>query len=191
MAAYAIFRVAITEKEYKKVICPTLTVSLTREAHHKIENGEVVKSREMYFALYQSIARDERRPGLYREFDPGFFDLIIVDECHRGSASDESNWREILEYYEPAHQLGMTATPLRQDNRDTYRYFGNPMYTYSLREGIADGFLAPYRVHRVVTSVDAAACFMEKTRHGSGLAKRLLHPVMDSGIRDSFKFFYP
>jgi len=126
------------------------------EARHKIENGEVVKSREMYFALYQSIARDERRPGLYREYDRDFFDLIIVDECHRGSASDESNWREILEYFEPAYQLGMTATPLRQDNRDTYRYFGNPIYTYSLRDGIADGFLAPYRVHRVVTSVDAA-----------------------------------
>lgn len=126
------------------------------EARHKIENGEVVKSREMYFALYQSLAKDERRPGLYREYDPAFFDLIIVDECHRGSASDESNWREILEYFEPAHQLGMTATPLRQDNRDTYKYFGNPIYTYSLRDGIADGFLAPYRVHRVVTTVDAA-----------------------------------
>ncbi|HOP48316.1 MAG TPA: DEAD/DEAH box helicase family protein [Desulfobacteraceae bacterium] len=126
------------------------------EARHKIENGEVVKSREMYFALYQSLARDERRPGLYREYAPDFFDLIIVDECHRGSASDESNWREILEYFEPAHQLGMTATPLRQDNRDTYKYFGNPIYTYSLRDGIADGFLAPYRVHRVVTTVDAA-----------------------------------
>ena len=115
----------------------------------------MVKSREMYFALYQSIAKDERRPGLYREYDHDFFDLIIVDECHRGSASDESNWREILEYFEPAHQLGMTATPLRQDNRDTYRYFGNPIYTYSLRDGIADGFLAPYRVHRAVTTVDA------------------------------------
>ena len=74
-----------------------------------------------------------------------------MDECHRGSARDESNWREILEYFEPAYQLGMTATPLREDNRDTYRYFGNPLYTYSLRQGIDDGFLAPYRVHRVVT----------------------------------------
>ena len=126
------------------------------EARHKIENGEVVKSREMYFALYQSLARDERRPGLYREYAHDFFDLIIVDECHRGSASDESNWREILEYFEPAYQLGMTATPLRQDNRDTYQYFGNPIYTYSLRDGIADGFLAPYRVNRVITTVDAA-----------------------------------
>ncbi len=126
------------------------------DARCKIENGIATKSREMYFAIYQAIARDERRPGLYREYDPGFFDLIIVDECHRGSANDESNWREILEYFQPAIQIGMTATPLREDNRDTYRYFGSPIYTYSLRQGIDDGFLAPYRVHRVVTTWDAA-----------------------------------
>jgi type I restriction enzyme R subunit len=125
------------------------------DARHKIE-GEAVKSREMYFAIYQAIAKDERRPGLYREYPRNFFDLIIVDECHRGSARDESNWREILEYFEPAYQIGMTATPLRHDNRDTYRYFHNPLYTYSLRQGIDDGFLAPYRVHRIVSTVDAA-----------------------------------
>jgi type I restriction enzyme, R subunit len=110
----------------------------------------------MYFAFYQAIAHDERRPGLYREYARDFFDLIVIDECHRGSARDESNWREILEYFEPAYQLGMTATPLREDNRDTYLYFGNPLYTYSLKQGTADGFLAPYRVHRVLTSHDAA-----------------------------------
>jgi len=126
-----------------------------REARHKIENGQVVKSREMYFAIYQAIAEDERRPGLYREYSPDFFDLIVVDECHRGSAKDESHWREILEYFASAYQLGMTATPLRDVNRNTYQYFGNPMYTYSLRQGIDDGFLAPYRVHRVVTTYDA------------------------------------
>jgi len=125
------------------------------DARWKIE-VEAVKGREMYFAIYQAIAKDERRPGLYREYRPDFFDLIIVDECHRGSARDESNWREILEYFEPAYQLGMTATPLREDNRDTYDYFGNPLYIYSLKQGIEDGFLAPYRVRRVVTSVDAA-----------------------------------
>ncbi len=125
------------------------------DARHKIE-GEAVKSREMYFAIYQAIARDEHRPGLYRDYPPNFFDLIIVDECHRGSARDDSNWREILDYFEPACQLGMTATPLREDNRDTYDYFGNPLYTYSLKQGIDDGFLAPYRVHRVITQVDAA-----------------------------------
>jgi type I restriction enzyme R subunit len=126
------------------------------EARWKIENGEANKSRELYFAIYQAIAKDVNRPGLYREYAPDFFDLIIVDECHRGSARDESNWREILEYFEPAYQLGMTATPLRDDNVDTYRYFGSPVYTYSLKQGIEDGFLAPYRVHRVVTTWDAA-----------------------------------
>jgi type I restriction enzyme R subunit len=125
------------------------------DARHKIE-GEALKSREMYFALYQSLAKDERRPGLYREYSRDFFDLIIIDECHRGSANDESNWREILDCFESAYQLGMTATPLREDNRDTYLYFGNPIYTYSLKQGIEDGFLAPYKVQRVITNVDAA-----------------------------------
>jgi type I restriction enzyme R subunit len=126
------------------------------DARHKIESGEIVKSREMYFAIYQALAEDERRAGLFKSFAPDFFDLIIVDECHRGSARDDSSWRSILEYFEPAYQLGMTATPLRDDNRDTYLYFGNPIYEYSLRRGIDDGFLAPYRVHRVITEWDAA-----------------------------------
>jgi len=126
------------------------------DARWKIEGGVANKGREMYFAIYQAIARDERRPGLYREYSPDFFDLIIVDECHRGSAKDDSNWRAILEYFEPAFQVGMTATPRRQDNADTYRYFGDPIYQYSLRQGIDDGFLAPYRVHRVITTWDAA-----------------------------------
>ncbi len=125
------------------------------DARHKIEDGEAIKSREMYFSTYQSIAEDERRPGLYKEYAPDFFDLIIIDECHRGSARKTSNWREILDYFKPAVQMGMTATPLRKDNKATYRYFGNPIYQYSLRQGLADGFLAPYRVHRVVTSADA------------------------------------
>ncbi len=126
------------------------------DARWKIEGGEAVKSRELYFSTYQSIAEDEARPGLYREYPRDFFDLVIVDEAHRGSARDESRWRDILEWFAPAHQLGMTATPLREENRNTYEYFGAPVYTYSLRQGIEDGFLAPYRVHRVVTSYDAA-----------------------------------
>jgi type I restriction enzyme R subunit len=125
------------------------------DARWKIE-GEAIKSREMYFATYQAIAEDDRRPGLYKDYAPDFFDLIIVDECHRGSARDESRWRAILDYFAPAFKLGTTATPLRDDNRDTYMYFGNPLYTYSLRQGIDDGFLAPYRVHRVLTTYDAA-----------------------------------
>ncbi|MGX1102568.1 MULTISPECIES: EcoAI/FtnUII family type I restriction enzme subunit R [Bradyrhizobium] len=126
------------------------------DARYKIESGEVVQSREMYFAIYQALAEDERRLGLFKSFAADFFDLIIIDECHRGSARDDSSWRVILDYFKPAYKLGMTATPLREDNRDTYLYFGKPIYEYSLRQGIDDGFLAPYRVHRVVTQWDAA-----------------------------------
>ncbi|MBS1808375.1 MAG: DEAD/DEAH box helicase family protein, partial [Acidobacteria bacterium] len=125
------------------------------DARWKIENGVANKGRELYFAIYQALAKDENRPGLYKEFAPDFFDLIIVDECHRGSANEKGSWREILEYFAPAYQLGLTATPLREDNKDTYQYFGNPLYQYSLKQGIQDGFLAPYRVHRVVTTFDA------------------------------------
>jgi type I restriction enzyme R subunit len=124
------------------------------DARWKIQ-GEANKSRDVYFAIYQAIAADENRKGLYKEYNPDFFDFIVVDECHRGSAKDESNWREILDYFVPAVKLGMTATPLRNDNVDTYQYFGNPIYMYSLKQGIEDGFLAPYRVHRIVSSVDA------------------------------------
>lgn len=125
------------------------------DARFKLEGGNVSHGRDIYFAIYQAIARDERRPGLYKEFARDFFDLIIIDECHRGSARDDSTWREILEWFEPAYQLGMTATPLREESRDTYAYFGAPLYTYSLAQGIEDGFLAPYRVHRIVTDLDA------------------------------------
>jgi type I restriction enzyme R subunit len=124
------------------------------DARWKIQ-GEANKSRDLYFSTYQAIAADENRKGLYKEYNPDFFDLIVVDECHRGSAKDDGNWREILDYFVPAVKLGMTATPLRTDNVDTYQYFGNPIYTYTLKQGIEDGFLAPYRVHRVVSSVDA------------------------------------
>lgn len=126
------------------------------DARWKIEGGVASQGREMYFAIYQALAQDETRPGLFREYARDFFDLVIVDECHRGSARDDSNWREILAWFHPAYQLGMTATPLREESRDTYLYFGNPIYQYSLRQGIEDGFLAPYRVHRVITEWDAA-----------------------------------
>lgn len=126
------------------------------DARFKIESGQVVQGREMYFAIYQALAEDERREGLFKAYPRDFFDLVIVDECHRGSARADSAWRDILAHFEPAAQLGLTATPLRDDSRDTYLYFGNPLLTYSLRDGIADGFLAPYRVHRVVTEWDAA-----------------------------------
>ena len=139
------------------------------DARHKLAGGDAVKSRDMYFSTYQTMAEDESRSGLYREFDPAFFDLIVVDECHRGSAREDSAWREILEWFEPATQIGMTATPRRQESADTYAYFGDPLYEYSLAQGIGDGFLAPYRVHRVITDYDAAGWRPTKgqlDRHG-------------------------
>lgn len=125
------------------------TFEVFGDARHKIESSGLSKGRDIYFATYQTMI------NVYKEYPADFFDLVIVDECHRGSARDDSLWREILAYFRPACQLGMTATPLRDETRDTYKYFGNPIYTYSLRQGIADGFLAPYRVHRIITDYDA------------------------------------
>src|SRR5712691_1379143 len=112
--------------------------------------GEAKTSRDIVFATYQAIADNDARSGLYRDFPRDFFDVIIVDECHRGSAQDESRWRTILEHFESAVQIGMTATPLSTETVQTDIYFGKPIYTYSLRTGINDGFLAPYRVRRVL-----------------------------------------
>lgn len=112
-------------------------------------------SREIYFSTYQSLAEDENRVGAFRKLPRDFFDLIVIDECHRGSSTDDSNWRLILDYFNTSVQLGLTATPLREDNIDTYQYFKNPLYIYSLKQGIEDGFLAPYIVHRIVTEPDA------------------------------------
>src|SRR5208282_2758915 len=96
--------------------------------------------------------------GIYhldgRAYPPDFFDFIVIDECHRGGANDESNWREILDYFSPAVQLGMTATPKRRDNVDTYKYFGEPVYIYSLKDGINDGFLTPFKVKQIATTLD-------------------------------------
>ncbi len=118
--------------------------------------GEKKTGREIYFALYQALADSGTDPtGIFRDYPPDYFDLVVVDECHRGSASEASSWRGILEHFAPAAQLGMTATPKREDNVDTYKYFGNPLYQYSLAQGINDGFLAPYRVRRVILSPDA------------------------------------
>lgn len=124
------------------------------DARHKIAGGDTSQSRDVYFGIYQALTTASA--DVFRQYRPDFFDLIIIDECHRGSSRDESAWRAVLDYFEPAVQFGMTATPLREESRDSYEYFGNPVYTYSLRQGIEDGFLAPYRVHRVITTVDAA-----------------------------------
>jgi type I restriction enzyme R subunit len=133
----------------------SLTFAPFGQALHKIQ-GRAVKSREVYFALYQVLSNPTGGPNLYESYPRDFFDLIIVDECHRGAANETGNWRMILEYFDSAAQIGMTATPRRTDNVDTYEYFGDPVYTYSLKQGIEDGFLAPYRVYRVIPDVDAS-----------------------------------
>ena len=121
----------------------------------KIE-GEHKTGREVYFALYQAISDAGDDPnGIFRQYAPDYFDLVIVDECHRGSARDDSAWRAILDYFASATQLGMTATPKCDETIDTYSYFGDPIFEYSLAQGIEDGYLAPYRVRRVVLSPDA------------------------------------
>jgi type I restriction enzyme R subunit len=124
------------------------------DARYKISGNDISHGREMYFGIYQALTNTNS--DVFRQYRPDFFDLIIIDECHRGSSRNDSSWRAVLDYFAPAVQFGMTATPLREDSRDSYEYFGNPVYTYSLRQGIEDGFLAPYRVHRVITTVDAA-----------------------------------
>ena len=120
-----------------------------------IKHKKVDTAFEIYLALYQGLVNyDEDVLDSYREFSPDFFDLIIVDECHRGSAAEDSKWREILEYFSSATQVGLTATPKETKEVSNIEYFGEPIYTYSLKQGIADGFLAPYKVIRVGLNVD-------------------------------------
>jgi type I site-specific restriction endonuclease len=109
---------------------------------------------EIYLGLYQAITGPEERQKLFREFSPGFFDLIVIDECHRGSTAEDSAWREILEYFASATQIGLTATPRETAYISNMHYFGPPVYTYSLKQGIRDGFLAPYKVIKVHLDVD-------------------------------------
>jgi type I restriction enzyme R subunit len=116
-----------------------------------IEEGKTPKNREVFFSIYQALYSEHDGLKLYQKYPPDFFDLVIIDECHR---SGYGTWREILDYFSPAVQLGMTATPKRDDNIDTYAYFGEPVYFYSMGQGIQDGFLAPFHIHRVLTSID-------------------------------------
>lgn len=121
----------------------------------KIRHRKVDKSYEIYLALYQGISGTEDFQNIYRDFSPDFFDLILVDECHRGSAAADSAWREILDYFAGATQIGMTATPKETKYISNIHYFGDPVYTYSLKQGIEDGFLAPYKVVRIDLDKDA------------------------------------
>jgi len=117
-------------------------------------NGVVPTNAFIFFAIYQAIADRENIGGYYTKYPKDFFDLIIIDECHRGSANEEGSWRDILDHFGNAVHIGMTATPKRNDNVDTYKYFGNPIFEYSLKEGISDGFLTPYKVKRIRTNID-------------------------------------
>ncbi|PEV51782.1 EcoAI/FtnUII family type I restriction enzme subunit R [Bacillus thuringiensis] len=120
----------------------------------KIKNRKVDKSYEIYLALYQGVTGTDEWKNIYKEFSPDFFDLIVIDECHRGSAREDSAWREILEYFASASQVGLTATPKETKDVSNIDYFGKPIYTYSLKQGIQDGFLAPYRVIRYTLDKD-------------------------------------
>lgn len=133
--------------------------ALVRIAPEDIKKkGKVPKNGSLFFTIFQTFMsgppKDGKPSPYFGEYPPDFFDFIVIDECHRGGANDESNWRDILNYFSPAVQLGLTATPKRKDNVDTYRYFGEPVYVYSLKEGINDGFLTPFRVKQIQTTID-------------------------------------
>jgi type I restriction enzyme, R subunit len=122
------------------------------------KKGRVPKNASVFFTIFQTFMSGPEKDGkpspYFGEYPADFFDFIVIDECHRGGANDESNWRDILEYFSPAVQLGLTATPKRRDNVDTYAYFGEPVYTYSLKDGINDGFLTPFKVKQIATTLD-------------------------------------
>jgi len=122
------------------------------------KKGKVPKNGSLFFTIFQTFMSGPPKDGhpspYFGEYPPDFFDFIIIDECHRGGANDESTWRDILEYFSPAVQMGMTATPKRKDNVDTYAYFGEPVYIYSLKDGINDGFVTPFKVKQISTTLD-------------------------------------
>ena len=132
------------------------------EVMHKVSNREIKRNYEIYLALYQAVTGKEEWKQIYKQFPADFFDLVVVDECHRGSAADDSAWRDVLDYFRSATHLGLTATPRETKDVSNITYFGEPVYTYSLKQGIEDGFLAPYKVIRIATDVDAVGYTPEK-----------------------------
>lgn len=140
---------------------------------HIIRNRKIDKSYQIYFALYQGLTSNDETKNAYKDFSRDFFDLVVIDECHRGSASEASAWREVLEYFSSATQIGLTATPKETKDVSNMEYFGEPVYTYSLKQGIDDGFLAPYKVVRIGTTID------EGWRPTTGLVDRYGNEVED------------
>jgi type I restriction enzyme R subunit len=141
-----------------------------------IRHKNIDKAYEIYLALYQGLTNYDEDTDAYKQFSPDFFDLIVVDECHRGSASEESAWRKILDYFKSATQIGMTATPKETDQISNIEYFGEPLYTYSLKQGIDDGFLAPYKVIRIGLNVDLESWRPKAgqvDRHGNAIEDRI------------------
>ena len=118
------------------------------------KKGGVPKNANLFFTIFQTFMCGPENTEYYGEYPKDFFDFIVIDECHRGGANDEGNWRKIMEYFSPAVQLGLTATPRRQENADTYKYFGNPVYVYSLKDGINDGFLTPFKLRQIASTLD-------------------------------------
>ncbi|ARR49377.1 DEAD/DEAH box helicase [Photobacterium damselae subsp. damselae] len=142
----------------------------------KIGNRSIDPAYEIHLGLYQAMTGQEEEKKIFKNVSPDFFDLIVVDECHRGSASEESAWREILEYFSSATQIGLTATPKETDEVSNIEYFGEPVYTYSLKQGIEDGFLAPYKVVRVDLDVDLQGWRPtkgQKDKHGETITDRI------------------
>lgn len=119
------------------------------------KDGRVPTNGSIFFTIFQTFMSGPDEEPYFGQYDEDYFDFIIIDECHRGGAKDESSWREILKHFSPAVQLGLTATPKRKHNADTYDYFGEPVYEYSLKDGINDGFLTPFRVKRIQTTMDS------------------------------------
>ena len=145
------------------------------EVMHKITSRQAKKNYEVYLALYQAVTGNEEWKQTFRQFPCDFFDLVVIDECHRGSAAENSAWREVLDYFGSATHLGLTATPKETKDVSNSHYFGDPIYTYSLKQGIEDGFLAPYKVIRMVMDVDAVGYTPEKgktDKHGQLIEQR-------------------
>jgi len=145
------------------------------QAMTKITNRTVDKAFEIYLSLYQAVTGTDDEQNIYKQFSPDFFDLVIIDECHRGSAAEDANWRKVLEYFSSATQIGMTATPKETKDVSNIEYFGDPIYTYSLKQGIEDGFLAPYKVVRIGIDRDLEGWRPEKgktDKHGQVIEDR-------------------
>ncbi len=132
------------------------------KAREIIEEGKAPKNRDIYFSTYQALYSGDYKRRLYQEYPPNFFDMIIIDERHR---SGYGTWKEILDYFGGAVHFGMTATPKRSDNIDTYAYFGNPVYSYSMGQGIEDGFLAPFQIYRIFTNIDKEGLHLQDALH--------------------------